>query len=201
MHLADLVFLAAALATVITVGLLLSRLVRGQSDAARRLAIRWGSAATAYFAVLVIVSLVQPGRVVPLGQDKCFDDWCIAVTGAEPRAGRLDVTLHIANRGRGRTQAEPDAYVYLRDDEGREFAAVTAAAASTAAAVGDQVPAGQVLVVHETFDVPAVAPSLALVKARRARLPGNVIIGDPTSLLHRPTLHALASLTAASRER
>jgi hypothetical protein len=38
------------------------------------------------------------------------------------------------------------------------------------------------------FDVPKAVHGLAFVKERRSRFPGAIIIGDPTSLLHRPTV-------------
>jgi len=191
MHLTDLLFLVAMLATLVAFIRTLWRLVRGDRAAARRTATWWAVGAAAYFAVLLVVSMIQPGRVVPLGDDECFDDWCIALTAAQPRDARLVVTLRVSNRGRGRAQAEPDAYVYLRDDAGHDIQQAAIAAPTAAPLLGDRVPAGKAQLVEAMFDVPRDAHALSLVKARRARFPGNVIIGDPGSLLHRPTVHSL----------
>jgi hypothetical protein len=199
MHVTDLLFLAAMLATVAAVILAFWRLVSGSRDAARRTAIWWASGAAVYLAVLLVVSLVQPGRVVPLGSDECFDDWCIAVTAAERNEARMVVTMRVSNRGRGRAQAEPDAYVYLLDTDGREIHPSSTASPESAASLDDRIPAGQSRTLQVTFDVPGGARSLSLVKARRTRFPGNVIIGDPASLLHRPTVHALGAASPISR--
>ena len=37
----------------------------------------------AYLAVLVATSLLQPQRVVAMGQDQCYDEMCFAVMGVE----------------------------------------------------------------------------------------------------------------------
>jgi hypothetical protein len=191
MHLTDLLFLVAMLATLVAAIRILWCLARGAPGVARRTAVGWAVGALVYFTVLLVVSRVQSGRVVPLGDDECFDDWCIAVTAMERHDGRMVVTLRVSNHGRGRTQAEPDAYVYLRDDGGHELQPSALATAEATASLGDQVPPGQAQTVQAVFDVRSDDNSLSLVKARRARFPGIVIIGDPSSLLHRPTVHAL----------
>ncbi len=191
MHLTDLLFLVAMLATLVAAMRTLWSLSTGARGVARRTTVRWAVGALAYFAVLVVVSMVQPTRVVPLGDDECFDDWCIAVTSVEPADARMVVTLRVSNRGRGRTQAEPDAYVYLRDNEGRVLPPLGPSTAHATASLGDQIPAGQSQTVRVEFDMPPDGHAWSLVKARRTRFPGSVIIGDPSSLLHRPTVHAL----------
>jgi len=194
MHLADLVLLVALLASSVVVVRVAWYSVRGPRNLARRIARDWAIGVVCYAIVLLAVSLVQPGRSIPLGEDECFDDWCIAVVQMEPSDSvdgihrPIVVTVRISNRGRGRAQAEPDAYVYLRDESGREL---PAAVTRGKAAIGDVVPAGQSRDARVEFDVPRDMVGPVLVKARGARFPANIIIGDPASYLHRPTVHLL----------
>jgi hypothetical protein len=60
-------------------------------------------------AFLVGVSLTSETRTLALGTDKCFDDWCATVTGAQslPKLSRsrpvrklVAVTLRVSNRAR-----------------------------------------------------------------------------------------------------
>ena len=72
----------------------------------------------AYLAVLVATSLLQPRRVVEMGQDQCYDEMCFAVIGVDevPRylgltgygdgSRLIRVTVRVTNRGRGRTESE-----------------------------------------------------------------------------------------------
>lgn len=153
-----------------------------------------------YGIALVTASVSQAGRVIPLAQDECFDDWCIAavdarVTNPGTAAStdrRLAVTVRISNHGRGRAQAEPDAVVYLRDGQGRRLDPV--AASSTAPSIGDRVPAGESREIAVAFDVPQGFAVDGLVKVRRSNFSGVVLIGGPSSLFHKPTLHALGML-------
>lgn len=190
MHPGDLLFLATALVTVVAALRASWRLFRGSRRAARLIVTRWAVGAAAYLAALLVVSLVRPARGIALGDDECFDDWCVAVTATESRGSLIVVTLRVSNRSRGRSQAEPDAYVFLRDEGGREFLPFIASAQRFA--LGDRVPAGESRTLTATFEVPVDAHDPVLVKARRARFPGILIIGDPASLMHRPTTHRLA---------
>lgn len=200
MQITDLLFLAAAAATVVVACRVAWRLAFGPRASVTRIVGRWAVGAACYATALLGASWLQPGRVIPVGENECFDDWCIAVTGVEhpetvetrrPSGTWLAVTLRISNRGEGRPQAEPDAYVYLRDADGREVQA-TAASDRDAPSIGEVVAVGQPRIVRVMFDVPKEMAAPALVKARRSRFPGLVIIGDPVSVRHRPTMHQLS---------
>jgi len=202
MQITDLVFLVAMLATLVTVIRAIWRLIRGPRRSALRILQHWALGAVAYAVLLIGASLTQGRRTVAVNEDECFDDWCIAVVSAERQADpvadqaasvRTTVTLRISNRGRGRPQAEPDAYVYLLDDRGREIRAATPGAAMGGmdTEIGGVVPAGESRVVTVAFDVPREAVAPVLVKARPGWFPSFFIIGDPVSLLHGPTVHAL----------
>lgn len=192
MQFADLVFVIALCAIVASIGRVLWRLVRGPRASAVGPFLQGAAIAGCYGAALLGASAIQPGRTVPLGVDECFDDWCIAVTAVRapiPTATRLTVMLRVSNRGRGRAQAEPDARVYLRDLRGRRLDPVEEA--SVERSIGDTVPAGESREVEVTFDVPTDFEVAGLVKTRRFNFPQIVLIGDPSSLFHRPTVHDL----------
>src|SRR2546428_11702604 len=71
-----------------------------------------------YLAVVMGVSMVQPQRVVAMGQDQCYDEMCFAVMGGDEVAqfvrrgeGRdgsrlIRVTMRVRDKGRERTQRE-----------------------------------------------------------------------------------------------
>lgn len=200
MQIADLVFLLTLIAMLATVVRVLWRLVRkGRASAARAL-LQGAAIAGCYAVALLAASAIQPGRTVPLGENECFDDWCIAATAVRlgdprtlaPTEMRVIVHLRVSNRGRGRAQAEPDALVYLRDQRGRRLDPV--AAAGPGPSIGDTVPAGESREVEVAFDVPGDFVVEGLVKTRRFNVPQIVLIGNPSSLFHRPTLHTLGPL-------
>lgn len=190
MRIPDLVFLLSVLTTIVVAIRVAWHLLRGQRATARRLGVRWSLGAVCYFAVLFTMSLLQPGRSLPPGETECFDDWCIAVDGLDRASTpRITVAVRISNRGRGRPQAEPDAYVYLVDDSGHKLPATPSAPSEVT--IGGSVRAGDSRTVRVAFDIPANLVACGLVKARRSRFPASIIIGDPSSLFHRPTVHLL----------
>ncbi|MBL0170434.1 MAG: hypothetical protein IPP90_06800 [Gemmatimonadaceae bacterium] len=186
----DVAFLIALLTTLVVAIRVAWHLVRGQRASTLRLGRRWGLGAACYIVVLLAVSLFQPGRTLSPGENECFDDWCIAVDeSARTVPERITVEVRLSNRGRGRPQAEPDAYVYLMADGGH---VVQAKSIEHRDSIGGVVPAGESRTVRVMFDVPPQLVVRGLVKARRSRFPASFIIGDPSSWLHRPTIHTLA---------
>lgn len=60
----------------------------------------------AYGAVLVGVGVASPARSLSIGEWKCFDDWCAAVTSVH-RSGD-DVVVVVSVRNQGRRDQAPD---------------------------------------------------------------------------------------------
>jgi hypothetical protein len=146
-----------------------------------------------YLATLGTVSLVQPQRVVAMGQEQCFDDMCFAVVGAEEVPGFLirdgsrlvRVSVRVSNRGRGRPQSEGLIRAYLVDAQGRrweESAGVGGVRLTARVAAGDSV------VSEPVFKVAGDATGLELVFTHGWKQPGVLVIGDSDSWLHRRTV-------------
>jgi len=79
MTLFDLLFLATFLLTITCLGAILFLILRGRRKNALRLTAALAAMLTLYFGALTIVSLASPRTLVPVGQDRCFDDWCVAL--------------------------------------------------------------------------------------------------------------------------
>jgi hypothetical protein len=102
------------------------RLIRGWRSGALRLLSRWGIGASVYLTISVAVSLLRPARIIELGQDWCFDDWCIAVEAVRhaPAPNGTDVVyttdIRIDNDARS-PEAVRGFWVYVRDADDRRF--------------------------------------------------------------------------------
>jgi hypothetical protein len=146
-----------------------------------------------YLAMLVTVSLVQPQRVVAMGQEQCFDDMCFAVVGAEEVPGFLirdgsrlvRVSVRVSNRGRGRPQSEGLIRAYLVDAQGRRWEESTGVGGVRLTA---RVAAGDSVVSEPVFKVAGDATGLELVFTHGWKQPGVLVIGDSDSWLHRRTV-------------
>src|SRR5260370_8563957 len=75
----DLLFIALFLAALGTLAAAPGAALRGRPDRARGRLRRLGIGAVGYMAVVTLVSLLSPRRVVARGEGLCSDDWCIAV--------------------------------------------------------------------------------------------------------------------------
>src|SRR5262249_28258978 len=117
MLMADLIFLACLAAAVVT---LIVSAVRRSMAGLRRLAI----CAAISFAVVILVSLVSPRRVIRAGIPQCFDDFCIAFESASPSAAGNNtvwqVNLRLSSRARRISQRENNLHVFITDREGHE---------------------------------------------------------------------------------
>jgi hypothetical protein len=146
-----------------------------------------------YLVALVTVSLVQPQRVVAMGQEQCFGDLCFSVVGMDEVPGFLirdgsrlvRVSVRVRNRGRGKTESDGLMRAYLVDGQGlrwEESAGVSGVRLTVRVAAGDSV------VSEPIFKVASDATGLGLVFTRGSRQPGVLVIGDSDSWLHRRTL-------------
>jgi hypothetical protein len=146
-----------------------------------------------YLATLVTVSLVQPQRVVAMGQEQCFDDMCFAVVGAEEVPGFLirdgsrlvRVSVRVSNRGPGRPQSEGLIRAYLVDPRGRRWEESTGVGGVRLTA---RVAAGDSVMSEPVFKVAGDATGLELVFTHGWKQPGVLVIGDSDSWLHRRTV-------------
>jgi len=146
-----------------------------------------------YMALLLGTSLLQPRKVVALGQDQCFDEMCFAVTGVQELPGYLvqdgsrlvRVSVRISNHSKEKMRSEGLIQAYLIDRQGRRWAESTAVSGvrlTTRVAPGDSV------ISQPVFKVAGDAAGLGLIFTHGRRQPGVLVLGDSDSLLHRRTV-------------
>jgi hypothetical protein len=202
--------LLAIVSVLVTIGALVRvgyLLIRNQSAAAKNTATRLATFVGIYAVTLVVVSLASPGKVLAIGDTRCFDEWCITVTTAsrQPSIGDVRangifyvVTVRVSSRSRGRRQREGDVCTYLTDSRSRRFdvSPMGQNALQRAGVAGEPetsfVNPGGSFDSRLAFDVPQDATDVGFLKKGCGWLP-NPIIGDPGSFLHRPTTVRLGS--------
>ncbi len=191
MSLFDLLFILVFLGACVSIGAALVLWISGRRPTAWRVARFVGLAVLVYGVALVIVSIVSPPREVGLGQDRCYDDWCIAVMEAGPRqadgASGYAVTFGLSNRALRVTQRELGLNPYLLDQLGRRYEPrVTTSEPPFDVALRP----GEAIETTRWYDVPADAGALrlAIVHEGWAAGPGLLIIGDDASWLHPPAI-------------
>ena len=177
MTLFDLVFLLLFFTTIIGLLVCLVRLLRAKrKDAARGLA-RIGIGVAVYFAVVILVSLVSARREYRVGEQQCFDDWCVAVKGVtHAPAGQgtaYHVTLALSNKARRTSQRERNLVVYMTDANGSRFEPAPGGASMDVLLAPEQV----VEVVRD-FTVPADARDLGVVVTHEGGFPIGWLIID-----------------------
>ena len=205
----DLLFLVVALATAVLLLLAVYSACRRRYARGARVLTILACQVSAYASLLLFVSLTSRPTIVPRGQKQCFDDWCVSVESVTRRAqiGNAEITAHAqgifylvavkaSNVGRGRAQAAADAEVWLIDAAGRRYApspegqAALDAAGTNGPALTSRIAAGESIERVFVFDVAKDAEGLGLITSH-GRIPGILIVADPASFLHAPTIHQL----------
>lgn len=87
-----------------------------------------------YLGAGAAVAFLTPQRTMPIGEDRCFDEMCFAVTGfrrtqaietargvTKPQGAFLIVDVRISNRSRGRAQRENGRKGVLIDQAGQIY--------------------------------------------------------------------------------
>jgi hypothetical protein len=150
-----------------------------------------------YMGVLVGTSLLQPRRMVAMGQDQCNDEMCFAVMGVDevPRyLGRtgvgdgsrlVRVTVRVTNRAKGKTESDRLIRAYLVDGKGRRWDESRGVNGNGLTA---KVEAGGTMMSQPVFKVPGDATGLGLVFTHGRWQPGVLVIGDSDSLWHKRTV-------------
>ena len=113
----DLLFVIVFLGSVVTLASAAIASLRGRRQRALALVVGWATCVAIYLGVVVAVALVSPQRIFAIGEDRCFDDWCVAVrdvtvthemgTGVDAIKANGQfyvVTIRLSNHARGRSQ-------------------------------------------------------------------------------------------------
>ncbi|MEZ5319268.1 MAG: hypothetical protein R2752_17840 [Vicinamibacterales bacterium] len=173
-------FLLLALIATVTLVVAGVLAMAGRRDRAGRVLRRLGVAAALYFVVAIAVSAASPRRYYQVGEERCFDDWCLTVTDvrrAPTTGGRVyDVSLRLSNHARRVPMGERGTVVYLTDGRDRRFDPIADPSDVPFDAV---LQPGESVTTHRRFDVPADARDLGLVYRHEGGFPiAWFIIGE-----------------------
>lgn len=201
MKLTEMLLFGMVLWTLVGVLGTLLRWAQGDRGRARR-GLRWIAGVWAvYLGVLLLVSLGEGQREMAAGAKQCFDEMCFAVEGADEVEGffvreqererLVRVHVRVTNRGRGRPQGEGLIRAYLVDGEGRRWDEVRGL---SGVRLTSRLAAGDSAVSEPVFRVAKDATRLGLVLTHGKWQPGVLVIGDPDSWRHRPTVMRLGAV-------
>ncbi len=187
----------AAACVAVVVALALRRWILG-----RRLVFAVVLVWVVYLGVGTVLALKSPQHIVAIGEDRCFDEMCFAVTGwnrtPSTIAGRslYIVDVRISNRSRGHAQRELGRKGVLIDRSGRIYEVSPAAMYAKSPAgvppypgLDVEVAPGQSLVTRLVFELPTDVdyPGFALSSNLKLN-PARIVIGDEEHCLHWPTV-------------
>jgi hypothetical protein len=191
MTLFDLVFLFVVLATLITLVIVVASVLLGRPRLAAKVLALYGVCLVIYLGIIILVSLTTPKRVLDWGENRCFDDWCIAVDDIARSESAMKVayrvTLRLSSRARRVAQRENGLVVYLEDEQGRRFESIPGPAEQP---FNILLEPGQSVTTTRVFEVSSAASQHKLIVAHEGfnSFPGIIIIGDDNSLFHKPMI-------------
>ncbi len=191
-------FLATLLAVVALLGITVVRLARRQWGRAGRALGMLALLVAAYLALVAAVSLIRPRLERARGAPVCFDEWCVAATGAALAArpaGCLArspvwlIGLEVSSRAKRVTQRELAAVAEVEDGAGRRYAPCGPAVSERGRVptLWDPVAPGASFSLTLPFALPPGATPAGVV-IRHPYTPGALIVGDDEALFHSPTL-------------
>jgi hypothetical protein len=186
----DLLFIVVVLASVAALAAVIASALRGRLSQAIKLLTLYGVCLAFYLGVIIVTSLASPQRMLALGENRCYDDWCIAVDdiarSESPTQVVYTVTLRVSSQAKRVSQRENGVVVYMMDEKGRRF---ESAADPSAAPLNILLQPGQSVTTPRTFRVSGTSGQPVLIVGHQglSSLPGMFIIGDDGSLFHKPT--------------
>jgi len=203
----DLLLILLVLGTAVAVFVAVGTLIFRRWRLAGRLALGILAVWIVYLGVGTAVAVLAPQHVMPVGEDRCFDEMCFAVTGfhrsatienagtvTKPQGVFMIVDVRISNRG-GHAQRENGRKGVLLDQSGHVYEVAQAGIQALSGAAGPlpgldaKVGPGQSLDTKLVFDIPAdaVHPAFAL-GSDLAVNPATIVIADEAHFLHKPTI-------------
>lgn len=190
MTLFDLLFLASALAAIVSMVIAGAAAIRGHGAKAAAILKRLGVAAIAYLALVLIVAAATPQKVLKVGDPWCFDDWCLSVRSVTQMPGPPGVTytisLRIFSDAKRVTQRAKGAWIYLIDQRGTRYAPL---ANHSDTPLDVLLQPGESVETSRTFMVPNGVTGLGLVTGHpRDYCSFSPIIGENSCLFNKPTM-------------
>jgi len=189
MSVGDLLFIASVLLEFFLLVWMAVCLLRVRWRPLRRLLTFAGIYLCGYATALIAVSLLTPRRFLAPGERRCFDDWCVAATGAQRQGNVWIATLDVSSDAKRVRQRALDANAELEDT--KEQRHPPCGAPLTPQRLSDELGPGESFRVVLPFCLPADALPAGVVMHHGA-FPGLAIIGDDQSVLHPPALARVA---------
>jgi hypothetical protein len=151
------------------------------------------SIALSYFAILLAFSLTSISTILPMGEDKCFDEWCAAVIRSTKQVSQSTtvyyVTMRISNHGRGRAQKPDHPEIYVVDEMGHRYDESLKEKEVFEKQFGAQRPIDSRIEAQSQFESVMVFSvplgHTARVVITEGGFPTPLIIGDEGSFLHK----------------
>jgi hypothetical protein len=202
MTLFDLLLILLVLATAVALIAVVVALARRRWTLAGRLLLSVVLVWAVYLGVGTVVALKAPQHIMAIGEDRCFDEMCFAVTGwnrtPSTNAGKsfYSVDVRITNRSRGHAQREAGRKGMLVDRSGRIYdvsqagmVAKSPVGAAPYPGLDAEVGRGQSLETKLVFELPTDVdyPGFALGSSLRLN-PALIVIADEDHFLHWPTV-------------
>lgn len=206
MTLSDLLFLASLLFVLVCLLAIFLAAFLLRWRAVRR----WGKLLAAFLAVyvpvLLVSGLLMPRRIYPPGALRCWDDWCATAVRVAPATPSTPLPcvgapgtriwvaeIEVSSVAKRVRQRAPDAYAELEDEQGTRYqtcAAPLAQGGTPARTLADPLDPGDSFSVLLPFRLPTKAQPAGVV-LYHGDFPGIVIIGNDSSVLHRPALQRI----------
>ncbi len=141
-----------------------------------------------YLAIVIVVSLATPRKVLAIGERRCFDDWCLTVQSVND-THPFKVTLRVYSDAKRVTQSAPQNKVFLEDNAGQRYASMPEKGPENGQApFSKMIGPGESYDTIREFDVPAGVKIVGLVVGHSGAGPGAMVIGDDDALFHKPAI-------------
>jgi hypothetical protein len=185
----DLLFILAFLSAVAALTVAAYQAIRGRARRAGVILLRVAVSTAAYLGIVALVSVSSPRRVMQAGEERCFDDWCFAVSKVSriASAGGVSyaVEFRLFSQAKRVAQRENNVEVYVVDARGNRF---EPAPTPSEPPFNVLLQPGDSVTTTRVFRLPADARDVGLVLDHSSSGPGILIIGDDLSLFHKRTI-------------
>jgi len=135
------------------------------SSARRRHVLRRLGICTAFYILaVVVVSVFSHRKEYRVGDQQCFDEWCIMVVNSKRTAVGskmiYDLQLLLTSHSQGRPQGEKGTVVYLTDSHGRRYEPV-----ASSVPFDTKLQPGQSVTALRRFELPVGARNVGMIYA------------------------------------
>jgi hypothetical protein len=187
----DLLFLASALAAIVSLIVAAAAAIGGRGATAVAILKRFGVAVAGYIGLVLIVAAATPQKVLNIGDPWCFDDWCLRVENASqvpgPSGVSYTISLRIYSDAKRVSQRAKGAWIYLIDQRGSKYAPLHNPAETPLDVL---LQPGEAVQTSRNFVVPNGVHGLGLITGHGGPYCSFIppIIGDGGCLFNKPTM-------------